>query len=552
LVHSWRGYGNAGVNPADGLQFPGGADCNFYKWAWQMFLWLNSPPPFDYGGGTHVFSSPVFYRVSPLDVNGDRTFIPQLPDKTPIFSLRNSQVGPLGNPVAVDKAGKLVSVARLQVGPNGKTIIPNRSGRMIEIERTEVGRSGKPIFLDVSGKAIDFQPGRSGYPILIDESGKTIEIGSVKVGLDRKANFFDPSGNVVTVDQGQAEGSGVLMAQNCSSPPKDCSLVYYATHVNDVYAYFHAGTNTSPVNGGITPTPTEFPTKQDDLDKIIAFAKSKGKTSFPDSNALAIEVKSAWIETTGLDETKYVTMTATIPVYNKLTPYNWNRSGSKQAKLALVGMHVVGSTLLHPEMIWATFEHKGNTPNAAYSYMDNGGMVRFRTAAQEAALPAGQGTGGNWLFSRNNSTGPFNKQLQNALTTDHIVSPSFQPIGPSDTLRLNPWGSPGSVAASKNTDVISINSSVLGQLELVGDVRANYLFHGATWTKNGSGAGGPVFGLTGLANTTMETYHQGSNCFSCHTRTQEPGASLGIISASVPHQSKGLSHMFGPLRPLFP
>jgi hypothetical protein len=331
------------------------------------------------------------------------------------------------------------------------------------------------------------------------------------------------------------------MARNNCGPPQDCSLVYYATQVNDVYAYFLTGTKTLPINGGINPTPTRFPITQTDLDNITAFAKKKGQTSFPDFKALAIEVKSAWVETTGLDETKYVTMTATIPTYDKVDPtHQWVQSGSKQAKLALVGMHVVGSTKGHPEMIWATFEHIGNTPNAAYSYFDGTGSLRNRSAAQEASLPAGQGTGGNWLFSRNHSTGPFNIPRMNALTTNNIVAETGQTIGPSDTLRLNPWGSTDS-NASKNTDVISINNSVLARLEN-GDVRMNYLFHGATWTKGGVGA--PVFGVGQLSNTTMETYHQGSNCFSCHT-----GNPLGTMIGAV---GTGLSHMFGPLKPLFP
>jgi hypothetical protein len=42
-------------------------------------------------------------------------------------------------------------------------------------------------------------------------------------------------------------------------------------------------------------------------------------------------------------------------------------NGQKTVNLAMVGMHVVGSTKGHPEMIWATFEHIGNAPNDDYS-----------------------------------------------------------------------------------------------------------------------------------------------------------------------------------------
>src|SRR5207249_3386854 len=136
----------------------------------------------------------------------------------------------------------------------------------------------------------------------------------------------------------------VLLAQNGS-------LVYYASMVNDVYAYFTTGTK----NGGITPTPTRFPTTLADLNKITAFAQLHGK-SFPDPEALAVEVKTSWVETTGLDTSKYITVTGEIPIYDMSNPNQWTRNGTKKTTLAMVGMHVVGSTKGHPEMIWATFE----------------------------------------------------------------------------------------------------------------------------------------------------------------------------------------------------
>ena len=46
----------------------------------------------------------------------------------------------------------------------------------------------------------------------------------------------------------------------------------------------------------------------------------------------------------------------------------------KTVLMALVGMHVVGSTAGHPEMIWATFEHKNNAPNSSYTYLSTSGV----------------------------------------------------------------------------------------------------------------------------------------------------------------------------------
>ena len=72
----------------------------------------------------------------------------------------------------------------------------------------------------------------------------------------------------------------------------------------------------------------------------------------------------------------YVRMTARVPVFNKSNPAKWTATGQYQTtQLALVGMHVVGSAAGHPEMIWSTFEHFGNTPNGAYQYINGANKV---------------------------------------------------------------------------------------------------------------------------------------------------------------------------------
>jgi hypothetical protein len=137
---------------------------------------------------------------------------------------------------------------------------------------------------------------------------------------------------------------------------------------------------------------------------------------------------------------------------------------------------------------------------------------------------------GAWLFAASGSTGPWNQVhiTANGSTINVMLST------PSDTLRMNPWGAssnqppnPLASAAASNTDIISINQSVLTQLT-VGDVRANYVMRGSTWTEFGPPdlpfPSGIEVGTSQLANTTMETYQQGTgtfsrsvNCFFCHT-----------------------------------
>ena len=554
---------NGVVSPADSVTFDDVPNCSFYQWAWQMFLWLTSevqvPSRFGLAGNARVLDSPTFYDVSPPAASPsptacpERTLIPHTPGKPPFFNLRQAQVGPHGLPVLIDKRGRMFEIEPARIGPGGREFILNKLGRSIEIERVKLGPDKKPIFLDKAGKAIP------GPKLKIRPEFRNARMVQ-KFMIGKMPLFVDFAGNVVEVEQGQAGGSQVLEAQNGS-------LVYYETMVNDVYAYFLTGTKT----GGITPTPTRFPTTPGDLNQIRAFATAHDGKVFHDADALAVEVKSSWVEAAGLpNPSSYITMRATIPTYDRSDPNKWTPNGQKTVLMALVGMHVVGSTgghhhmdtgiTGHPEMIWATFEHIGNTPNDDYRYINTNNQ----------AITVNQNTAGNWLFCASNSSGPFNEphMFFNPDNRNIESAPGFT-ISPSDTIRRKAWGgafdvSPNPIlptpaprpphppSADSNTEIISINNSVLGQLKFgdVRDVRANYFMTGATWTINGappdtpfnSGFGNEV-GTSQMANTTMETYQQGpsrswnsgTSCFVCH-RDNRPG----------------VSHMFCPLRPLSP
>jgi hypothetical protein len=509
---------NGIVNPADSVLFPNQPNCPFYKWSAQMFLWLTSPAPSVYGPGSHVFNSPVFYDVSPLDANGKRTLVPIVPGQLRNLSARISQLGPLHQPVVFDQTGKMFTVVRPQVGPGGKSVIKNKAGQTVEIARTQVAPTGKPVFLDKTGKAIDFQAAPNGNPLLLDRAGKQIDFRLTKKIINGRSFFLDGAGNLIDTEQGEADGN-VLMSQNNS-------LVYYALQVNDVYSYFLTGQK----NGVISAT--KFPTTPTSLIAINQFAAGHNKF-FPDANALTVEIKSSWIETSTLppgEASKYVTMTAIVPKYIQTSSTQWTADGTKQAQLSLVGFHVVASTgsgpVGHPEMIWATFEHVNNTRNAPYTYNTVSGPT-----------PGPADGPGPWNFSTTPQSASPNQPAISVSGSDLV---SATAIGPSDTRRESPWGMPGASAAS-NTEVISVNHSVLTQL-VGNDVRKNYIMTGATWTPGGANPT-PTnqVGTNKLANTTMETFFQPSNCFNCHI-----GNMLGTSSGD------GLSHIWGPLQPLFP
>jgi hypothetical protein len=354
--------------------------------------------------------------------------------------------------------------------------------------------------------------------------------------VNGKTFFIDNFGNTIDPTQGQAGSlSGVLLGQ-------DQSLVYYATMVNDVYAYFQTG-----VSNGNIPNPNNvFPTTQAQLNPVIAYAATKGVT-FPDKDALTMEIKTSWIDTAGLDSlglkaSDFVTVSTSVPVYNKTNQQLWIPTGQiKPVVLALVGMHVVGSANGHPEMIWATFEHISNAPNAAYSYTNSGG--------QTVNVP--QSSGGAWAFASPTAT-TYNIQKANYKAAPNITATTGQTISPSDTLRWKAWGT-GSNAGNvlvENTEVISVDNSVLTQL-IKGDVRANYILTGATWTIGGNTVTSTnQVGTNLLCNTTLETYDQGinsqingSNCFSCHSNGSQP---VGQPANTA------VSHIYSSLIPLYP
>ena len=83
-----------------------------------------------------------------------------------------------------------------------------------------------------------------------------------------------------------------------------------------------------------------------------------------------------------------------------------------------------------------------------------------------------------------------------------------------------------------------------------GDVRKNYIHTGATWVLGGGPPStGVITGTTAMANTTMETFFQGGNCFSCHS--DATGNMLGTTPAANGFTG-GLSHIWAPVLPLFP
>ncbi|CAJ0816635.1 hypothetical protein [Ralstonia flaminis] len=512
---------NGVVKPADSTVALA-PNCGFFQWTEQMFLWLTSPAPATYGGGSHVMFSPQFYTVSPEDSSGRRNFIPNSPGRPINMFLRAMELGPHGLPIVMARTGQIVEVPHETPGQKPPSI-RLANGKLIpgtQVQNVRKTEQGTLELLDARGKLLVPKVLKlapivrqrallsADRPVpIVPMKAFTSAIQARKLVIKGIPIFIDPAGNVIDVEPGQAD-SGVLISQNGS-------LIYYIIAVNDVFAFHRTMQGAAVIPGN---TNIAFPTSMADVNAVVSFAASKGHT-IQDPKALAIETKSSWMDASKVpNPNDYIQVEAVVPTFDKSNPNNWVPNGQTTLKLVMLGLHVVGSTSGHGEMVWGTFEHEGNAPNATYAYNSTSGL---KTVAQN--------TSGSWLFTPSGSSGPFNA-TNNSWTGTAITG---TPVGPSPVLRAKPWGSndggnPAN-AAGLNTQVISANASVISQLNAA-DVRRQYFQLGTTWTIGGAPPnGGNEVGTNHLANATMETFVQGAtpsapsaNCFSCHTTNKVP------------------------------
>jgi hypothetical protein len=185
----------------------------------------------------------------------------------------------------------------------------------------------------------------------------------------------------------------------------------------------------------------------------------------------------------------------------------------------LVGLHVVGVTVNHPEMLWGTLEHYRNTPQVA----DNS----FATS--------GSSPTDYTFYKANTSYADVNiKKLPPQLTFDPTTqrfSPvtnavlenqtggDTQPFGPGNVLIVSAEGQKFFSNEKNNKDKKVQAEAVFANYYLVGTVWM--LPNSFTINSSRSDAVGSV----NLANTTAETFQQYptnadmtkvKNCFMCH------------------------------------
>jgi len=229
----------------------------------------------------------------------------------------------------------------------------------------------------------------------------------------------------------------------------------------------------------------------------------------------AVELKTSWIMASSLKSTAdYYTTYANVHTAN----------GIRSVKVALLGMHVIGRVVNHPEFIWATFEHDDMVPD--YSWAQPGYPLLGDTLSDK-----------NYLFYQQNNV------IGNCLMNNN--SATF--AGFSNIFNIYPLGIARSFTGSNvpnkqdrvnDAIVRSLNRSVKRQLAKCKEVWQHYFYKGAIWLnfpntdyRPGNGNLGlltrkSLNGNRAVSNSTMETFAQvnfsgnyttGSmNCFGCH------------------------------------
>ncbi|WP_459210156.1 hypothetical protein [Aquimarina rhabdastrellae] len=319
--------------------------------------------------------------------------------------------------------------------------------------------------------------------------------------------------NVVLEDTAQAGSSGILKTNPAYNSAKNtAATVYYSIHISDTLKNAAAKFKTGLNNGTIPQSNLE---------------------TFPVGS---LELKVSWVTVDAIPADKqanYYKTKATID--------------GKAATVALLGMHVVGVVINHPEFIWATFEHNDLAPN--YDWPTN----QANSTTEQLLYTKGTTTGLDGITW----TGSQAKLPAKAYDLFQYGVP------------VNPDGSYMTTSQSepKNFDNIrDLNKCVQARLT---DVFQNYFYNGSIWMDtdgktptqqaqllvNTGGdlskatPGSVARGSLNAANVTMETYTQTfestmesinvdtlANCFSCHNAVS--------FSAERPTSPLYISHIF--------
>ncbi len=268
------------------------------------------------------------------------------------------------------------------------------------------------------------------------------------------------------------------------------------------------------------------------------------------------EIKVSWKVLTNPD-TSYLTMQAVLP-------------GQQQpVTLGLTGFHIVNWTSKHPEMIWASFEHKTNAPlcdgtsplpASGWAFASND------AAACLTANPVAAGQPSSTACAQFNFDTPdtFTGQPPATNTPNNVCRQFANGSQPGTSINGNDNAANLLAIQQLNDQLVGANG-LLTQLPDTDPMAVwkNYEMVGGLWTKGGVSSGNlpvpsspngtvvpgdpnsPQRGSLELTNMTMETFEQGDtspipNCFGCHNfSTTDPLDVSHICNSLFGTDSKG-------------
>ncbi len=244
----------------------------------------------------------------------------------------------------------------------------------------------------------------------------------------------------------------------------------------------------------------------------------------------AIELKSAWVEVPDPAQPVWSTYKLTEALIHDPA-----HGSCETATLALVGLHIIHKTESQPQWIWSTFEHVANAPDAAaVSAGDVGNEFRFfNPSCAPQAIPA-QCVGNSvarpdgTLFCDAAKVGsPTETSCTPNASPGFCVTPDCPPM-PVQVAREH------AIADGQDNLVASLNAAAQSMIRAAApdSVFANYMLVDVLWSDSPVDENTPNRGpstaplsISGMrpapterpvANTTMETYIQGTTCISCH------------------------------------
>ncbi|KUM05165.1 hypothetical protein KIF53_13130 [Chromobacterium subtsugae] len=319
----------------------------------------------------------------------------------------------------------------------------------------------------------------------------------------------------------QAGPDGMLVDQNGR-------LVYYSMYLNDVFANF---------------------VKEQGLNSAERIRDFNPGINYPVGT---LTLKAAWKVLSSEEQKrndvshKFYTRTAEVyPLKKRGKGFELDRTYPQEVVLALVGLHVVGTTRHHEEMIWASFEHVDNAPD-----VDAGAIQDPKTPVSDR----------DWSFYAKNT--PLSACNQNLASSGKLeldeTRQTFTPV--TQVCRMYPYGSGPDKQPANAANIKALNTAVRNKLEGPWN---NYFEVGAIWFDTQKGkplqancnfqpganqCGVVLAGSTRLSNAAIETFTQSQssmdNCFACHQTMPHYG---GPGQQTLPGKNLSISHIMNNL-----